>query len=171
MQPANLRRMLEAFCEVYAPAGELMRDGSLQGEIKGAPLRCSMRGALTSRPGLLATGEALGSTYAFSGEGIGKAMETGMLAAQVLVSAAAATGKSDASVQADYTARLGKLQPMFDLYERASWVNQHPWLADLVIWRARRSPAILRRLTGVLEETQNPGNLFTLRGLRKMMFE
>lgn len=177
MQPANLHRMLEAFAEIYPLAGELMKNGSLQGEIKGAPLRCSLQGARLSRPGLLATGEALGSTYAFSGEGIGKALETGMLAAQVLCAAFAAAGTTatpamtDAAVQADYAARVSALQPMFDLYERASWVNQHPWMADLVIWRARRSPSILRRLSGVLEETQNPGRLFTLRGIRKLMFE
>ena len=53
----------------------------------------------------------------------------------------------------------------------ASRVNDHPWLADLVIWRARRSPRILRRMTGVLEETQNPGRLFSLSGMTKLMFE
>ena len=81
----NLRQMFDAFCEVYAPAAELMRGGELVGEIKGAPLRCSLGGARWSRPGLLATGEAIGSTYSFSGEGIGKAMETGLLAAEALL--------------------------------------------------------------------------------------
>ena len=47
----------------------------------------------------------------------------------------------------------------------------HPWLADLVIWRARRSPRIHRRLAGVLDETQNPGRLFTFSGMRKLLFE
>jgi len=171
MQAGNLRHMLDAFCEIYAPAGELMRTGTLVGEIKGAPLRCSMVGARLSRPGLLVAGEAAGSTYAFSGEGIGKAMETGMLAAAALVQHGLAEGAADAQVQAHYERSLLALKPKFDLYETASRVNYHPWLADLVIWRARRSPRILRRLSGVLEETQNPGRLFTWRGLRKLMFE
>ena len=34
---------------------------------------------------MLATGEAVGSTYDFSGEGIGKAMETGLLAARAIL--------------------------------------------------------------------------------------
>ena len=71
MEDVNLRRFFDAFCEVYAPAAELMREGVPQGAFKGAPLRCSLRGARFSRPGMLATGEAIGSTYAFSGEGIG----------------------------------------------------------------------------------------------------
>jgi hypothetical protein len=50
-------------------------------------------------------------------------------------------------------------------------VNLRPWIADVVVWRARRSPRILKRLSGLLEETSNPGNLFTWRGLRRLMFE
>jgi len=40
-----------------------------------------------------------------------------------------------------------------------------------VVSRARRSPAILRRLQGLLEETQNPGTLFSWRGVKHLMFE
>ena len=168
MQDVNLRRFFEAFCEVYAPAAELMAGGELQGELKGAPLRCTLRGARWSRPGLLATGEAVGSTYSFSGEGIGKAMETGLLAAEALLPARA---QADAVVEQGYAAALRTLQPKFDLYETASRVNQHPWIADLVVWRAQRSARIRRRLSGVLEETQNPGRLFSWRGIAKLMFE
>lgn len=162
----NLKDFFQAFCEVYAPARELMAGGQLQGELKGAPLRCSLIGARWSRPGMLVAGEAAGSTYAFSGEGIGKAMETGMLAAD-----AVQQGTDDAVVQAHYAQGMRKLKPQFDLYETASHVNHHPWLADLVIWRGRRSPRILNRLSGVLEETQNPGRLFTFSGLTKLLFE
>ncbi len=164
----NLREMFDAFCAVYAPARELMRLGTLQGEIKGAPLRCGLRGARWSRPGLLVAGEAAGTTYAFTGEGIGKALESGLLAAEALRQARDAP---DAAVQQRHEAALRALQPRFDLYDLASRVNEHPWLADLVIWRARKSPRILRRMTGVLDETQNPGRLFTVAGLSKLMFE
>ncbi|MDE2276419.1 MAG: NAD(P)/FAD-dependent oxidoreductase [Burkholderiales bacterium] len=168
MQDVNLRRFFEAFCEVYAPAAELMAGGTLQGRLEGAPLRCTLRGARWSRPGLLVAGEAAGSTYAFSGEGIGKALETGLLAAQALL----APGRpGDAAIEQAYAAALRRLQPQFDLYETASRVNRHPWIADLVVWRARRSPRIRQRLSGVLEETQNPGRLFSVRGLTKLMFE
>jgi geranylgeranyl reductase family protein len=164
----NLKDFFQAFCEVYAPARQLMAEGQLQGELKGAPLRCSLIGGRWSRPGLLAAGEAAGSTYAFSGEGIGKAMETGMLAAEAVLNA---QHQDDAQVQARYAQGMLKLKPQFDLYETASRVNHHPWLADLVIWRGRKSPRILNRLSGVLEETQNPGRLFTVSGITKLMFE
>jgi geranylgeranyl reductase family protein len=167
MQDVNLRQVFEAFCEVYAPARELMASGTPLGELKGAPLRCSLDGARYSRAGLLATGEAIGSTYDFSGEGIGKAMQTGMLAA-----AAIARGREqqlgDGAVRDAYEASIRELQPRFELYRKASRVNAHPWLADLVIWRARKSERILRRMSGVLEETANPGNLVSARGIAKL---
>ncbi len=168
MQDLNLRGMFDAFCEIYAPARELMSAGTLVGEIKGAPLRCSMVGARWSRPGLLGTGEAIGSTYAFTGEGIGKAMETGLLAAEAILKEPAAP---DAAVRQRYEAALAALKPRFDMYETASHVNHRPWLADLVVWRARKSPRILQRMSGMLEETQNPGRLFSWRGMSKLMFE
>ena len=186
-QGGNLRRMLQAFGEVCAPAGELLSAGTPVGEIKGAPLRCGLSGARWSRPGLLVTGEAAGSTYAFTGEGIGKALETGMLAAQALLSEPQAhrtdsgghspldtsletqldTGL-DSRVRQQYEASLRALQPRFKLYQSANHVNQRPWLADLVIWRANRSPRILAKVQGVLDETHTP-RLFSLGGLWRLM--
>lgn len=167
MRALNLRQMFDAFCEVHAPAAALMQGGEPLGEVKGAPLRCGLRGARWSRPGMLVAGDAAGTTYAFTGEGIGKALESGLLAAGALQQLSA----GDDHVRLRYEATLRALQPQFKLYDSASRVNDHPWLADLVIWRARRSPRVLRRMTGVLEETQNPGRLFSLRGVGKLLFE
>ena len=134
MQDVNLREVFAAFCDLYAPARELMATGTIVGELKGAPLRCSLGGALYSRPGMLATGEAIGSTYDFSGEGIGKAMETGLLAARAILQGRDqqraprwwASAQHDAAVRAAYEASLRALQPRFDLYRKASRVNAHP---------------------------------------------
>jgi geranylgeranyl reductase family protein len=164
MADVNLREMFNTFGEVYAPARELLAAGEWVSELKGAPLRCSLNGAQLAKPGLLVTGEAAGSTYAFTGEGIGKAMETGLLAAQALI----AGGVDDSLVCGRYRDEIEALKPRFDLYERANRVNDHPWLADLLIWRARKSPRILQRMAGVLEETGNPGNLVSLRGLTRL---
>ena len=166
-EDANLRQMFDRFCEVYAPAGELVKTGEKLGPLKGAPLRCSLSGARFSRPGLLVTGEAAGATYAFTGEGIGKAMETGILAAETIAEGRD-TLLTDAQLRVRYEAALLALKPRFDLYERANSVNEHPWLADLLIWRARRSPRILRRMSAVLEEQGNPGNLMSLRGFVRL---
>ena len=167
----NLRAIFDAFVEHYAPARELLRVGQRVGEgdnwLKGAPLRCTLKGARWTRPGLLVTGEAAGSTYSFTGEGIGKAMETGLLAAEALLAHRA----DDTAARAAYEAGLAKLKPKFDLYERANRVNAYPWLADLLIWRAQKSPRLLSRMSGVLNETSNPGHLVSLKGISRLFFE
>lgn len=170
MKDVNLRDLLKTFAACYAPARELMAGGTMLGDLKGAPLRCTLEGARWSRPGLLVTGEAAGSTYAFTGEGIGKAMETGILAAQTLL-AASADGLDDAATCARYDASLAALKPRFDLYERANHVNAHPWLVDLLVWRARRSARLRQRMAGVLNETSNPGHLMTLKGVVRLFSE
>jgi geranylgeranyl reductase family protein len=167
MADVNLREMFVAFTQVHAPARELMHGGTRLGELKGAPLRCSLEGARYSRPGLLVTGEAAGSTYAFTGEGIGKAMETGMLAARALIEGRQRE-LDDEAMRTRYEAALLTLKPRFELYERANRVNNHPWIADLLIWRAKKSERILRRMSGVLNETNNPGNLVSARGLARL---
>lgn len=171
MKDVNLRQVFDSFCEFHEPARELMRTGTLEGGVKGAPLRFSLAGARAAKAGLLVTGEAAGSTYAFTGEGIGKALETGMLAAEALLAVPGGVPSGDSpGVPERYAASLAALKPRFDLYERANQINAHPWLADLVIWRARHSPRLLRKMSGVLEETSNPGNLISARGLLKVFF-
>ena len=165
---ANLRELFATFTRLHAPARELMQGGGVLGELKGAPLRCSLEGARFSRPGLLVAGEAAGSTYSFTGEGIGKALETGMLAAEAIAEAREQM-QGDAAVCGRYEAALVALKPRFAAYANANRINSHPWLVDLVIWRARRSEGIVRRLGGVLDETYNPGKLVSAGGLLRML--
>ncbi len=162
----NLRELFDAFTRLYAPARELVEGGEWVAPLKGAPLRCTLEGARFTRPGLLVTGEAAGSTYSFTGEGIGKALETGMAAARAI-----AAGGDEAAVRAAYEATLAALKPRFDLYAKANRVNRHPWLADLLIWRARRSERVRARMSSVLEETGNPGQLVTVKGLLRLFTE
>ncbi|MEO8081716.1 MAG: geranylgeranyl reductase family protein [Caldimonas sp.] len=170
MKNINLRDVFAAFKELYPPARELVDGGIWQGEagheLKGAPLRCSLEGARLETPGLLVTGEAAGSTYAFTGEGIGKAMETAMHAAEAILAS-----DDDATVRADYVARVLALKPRFALYEEANRANAHPWLIDLLVWSAKRSPRRLRRMAGVLDETHIPTDAVSWRGVVRRLFD
>jgi menaquinone-9 beta-reductase len=167
----NLRQVMADFQNFYPPAQALMQGGTLLGPMKGAPLRCNLDGARYSRAGLLVTGEAAGSTYSFTGEGIGKALQTGIHAAQAVLLQGQSVQASDQAVRQHYEACLHELKPRFELYQRANLVNRHPWLADLLIWRANKSPRIVRRMSGVLNETSNPGNLLSLKGIMKLFTE
>ena len=169
MQHVNLRTMFDEFTRVHPAAGELVAGGEWVGELRGAPLRCSLRGAKLSRPGLMVTGEAAGSTYAFTGEGIGKALETGLAAADVLIDGRRQQ-RPEAQVRAAYEQRVRALQPRYEMYDKANIVNMHPWLVDLVVWSAKRSPSRLRRMTGLLEETHLPSSLLTVKSWMRMLF-
>ncbi len=169
MHDVNLREVFQAFTEVHAPARELIATGEWSGELKGAPLRCSLNGATYSRPGLLVTGEAAGSTYDFTGEGIGKAMQTGILAAEALIGGKAKK-HNDTDIRAVYEAGLRALKPRFEMYEKASTVNAYPWLIDLLVWSAKRSPGRIQRMSGVLEETHIPKGLVSLKSLARLVF-
>ena len=115
---------------------------------------------------LLVTGEAAGSTYAFTGEGIGKAMETAIHAAEAILGS-----DDDAVVRAAYESRVKALKPRFDLYEEANRANAHPWLIDLLVWSAKRSPRRVERMAGVLEETHIPTDAVTVRGVLRRIFD
>jgi menaquinone-9 beta-reductase len=168
----QLRELFDRFRQVDPVAARLLAEGECLGPLKGAPLRCSLEGTDWTRPGLLVAGEAAGSTYAFSGEGIGKAMECGIAAAESLVDADAppfnAAGANDAAVEAGYRQRLTALLPRFEMYRRAASFNRSPWLIDLVIWRAQGRPRVIAGLADILAERRMPGSLLSWRGLRAL---
>jgi flavin-dependent dehydrogenase len=177
MRALNLREVFDDFARLHAPARALVEGGTWVGRLEGAPLRSSLQGARCAAPGILVAGEAAGSTYSFTGEGIGKAMETGLLAAEALLDARArggakdtgdGTGDDDHALQSDYLARLARLKPKFDLYERGNTVNHHPWLTELLVRRAAASPGVRRRMADLLEERATPAQLITLRGVFKL---
>ncbi len=195
----NLRASFQDFCALHPPAKALLQHAQWVGDLKGAPLRYSLRGARRSRPGLLAVGEAIGSTYALSGEGIGKALETGILAARCLVAqrsdpdpaagvdvagvdvagvdvagvhaAGVHAAGADDPVCRSYQAAIDTLRPRFDLYERASQMGQRLWLLDVMIWRARHSERVRRGMAGVLQETSSPDRITHWRGLLRVLVE
>jgi hypothetical protein len=97
-------------------------------------------------------------------------METGIHAAESIIAGRDAR-LDDAAVRERYEAALLALKPRFDLYQRANKVNRHPWLADLLIWRAKKSERLVRRMSGVLNETSNPGNLVSFKGMLRLFTE
>ncbi len=156
MQDINLRESLQTFCQVHPHLRELIATGEWLGEPKGAPVRCSLEGATPTRPGLMVIGEAVGTTYLLSGEGIGKALETGMLAAEAVLA-----GNDDAAAQAHYERGLAALTPHYEAYRRGNLANHRPWLVDLLVWSSRRSPRRQQKLAAVLDERHTPRSLMS----------
>ncbi len=161
----NLRTLFQRFCEVDPVARLLHEQGQWEGPLKGAPMRCDLNGAHWGRPGLLLAGEAAGSTYAFTGEGIGKALETGMATARAILT----SQDHDAHVLAAHRQSLLDLMPRYRLYRKASHFNRWPWMIDLAIWRAQRSPRIIGLMGDVLAERRMPDSLLSWRGIKRMI--
>src|SRR5205085_11125983 len=108
--PPNLARLFDSF--LAAPeTRELLGGAERLGPLRGAPLRCGMRRVLPARDRLLAVGETQGATLPFSGEGIGKAMETAELAAECVDAALARDDLSAASLGSYTRAHEARLAP------------------------------------------------------------
>jgi geranylgeranyl reductase family protein len=156
----NLRELFRRFTEMFPPAADLLREGEPVSPLNGARLRCGLRDAGRSVAGpVLAIGETVGATYPLTGEGVGKAMQTGELAAGLLHEAFAA---GDPGRLRDFPARLEHgLRAHYRGYARAEdWLSR-PWLNDLVAWRVGRSAWLRRRVAAVFAEDRDPGPVFS----------
>lgn len=164
----NLRTTFETFIASFPPAIDLLTRAHQVSPFKGAPLRTALTGTVLARPGLLVIGEAAGLTYSFSGEGIGKAMESGILAAD-LASAALAAG--DLSTLPDaYAARLTEhFADRFRAYTIAQEWLASPALVNFLAWRARRGTYAREQMQGLLTETTDPRDLFSVTGLLRAL--
>ena len=163
----TLRPMLGRFLAEF-PEGRALAAAEVgRGEVRGALLRCGLEGAAPWRGGaVLAAGEAIGATFPLTGEGIGKAMETGELAAEAMLAALTAPDAAAArAALARYASRLDReLRPKYRGYALAERWMARPWLADLVLRRAARRPRVRAAMTGILQETVDPARVFSLGG-------
>ncbi len=90
------------YLHVDPHALELMRNARGVSALRGAPLRTGASGTAFSRPGLLVVGDAAGFTCSCTGEGIGKAMESGILAADLVASGSLASAAAVERISSGY---------------------------------------------------------------------
>ena len=168
-QRANLRDTFEAFTRSFPPARELMANSDATTPLRGGRLRCSLHWLpLAARPPVMAVGETLGATFPFTGEGIGKAMETAEIAAAVI---GRAFDGDDLSLLDQLPLEIERrLKPRYLGYERAELWMSHRWVADQLARLARRRAIIRRAAAGILDETVDPRAVFSLRGLLAALF-
>jgi len=167
---ANLKDLFERFTNSCPHVRDLLTGAEPLGPLRGAPLRCNLEGSVPYAPGLLVAGEALGTTYAYTGEGIGKAMESGRIAARVAASCML-TGRADAWALGAYTNALeaADFPEKFRRYRVAQkWIG-YPSVVDFIAWRATRSARVQTILEGVVSETRSPDELLSLTGLLRAL--
>jgi menaquinone-9 beta-reductase len=112
-------------------------------------------------------GECVGTTFPLTGEGIGKAMETGMLAADAIINQSH-FGR-DAVARA-YTLSINRLQPKYDVYRKAEFLFNWPYLTNKLVTHAAGNLYFRNKLEGLFNETTDPAFLLTLSGWWKILF-
>ncbi len=166
MSSINPRDLFDRFLTGFDLARRMTSAGEFVSPLRGARLRCGLKGVVPGRGSVLAAGETLGTTFAFSGEGIGKAMRSGELAADVIAEALANSRPIDVDA---YRAALETMRPIYRGYDAAErWLSHAP-LANLFAWRAARSDYVRRILADVIAEKSDPRALFSLSGLARSL--
>lgn len=166
----NLRRTLARFTASFPLAQELIRQSERISPLKGALVRCGLKGVYFSNNcNLLAIGETIGATYPFTGEGIGKALETGELAAEVIHEALQSSGTPQLG---RFQMRLEKeLRPRYQSYELAERWLSRPWLNDLVMRRISKSDRLQMAFAGLVDESVDPSRVFSYRALLRSFWQ
>jgi flavin-dependent dehydrogenase len=161
---AQLRAAFARFCERFEVARALCQAGRPVSLLRGGALRCGLAGAdCIGRGNVLAVGEVIGAAYPITGEGIGKAMETGALAAEVID---VALSTHDLSRLSDFAHRIAvELRPRYRAYSLAQHWLGWPVLVDFIAERSQKSRFLRDTFAGVLTEQVDPSLALSLGGL------
>lgn len=162
----NPRELLARFLASFAPARELMSTSKQLCDLRGAPLRTGLTGAALARPGLLVVGEAAGLTYSFTGEGIGKAIESGMIAGEMLSRGVLDSQASREAAANAYASTIrARFNGRFRAYRLAQEWLARPALSDFLAWRGNAGTYVAEQLRSLLQETADPRALFSIPGM------
>jgi flavin-dependent dehydrogenase len=132
--------------------------------VKGATLRTGFVGADPVRGPVLVAGESLGLTLPLTGDGIGKAMQSGLIAASCLI-AAFARGGREIDLSAYGMTLETRMRDTYRAYEAAQrWIG-FPIVPGLLVRRAARSPRLRHLLEEIVAETTDPRIVLSPLGL------
>ncbi len=166
----KLRKFFDDFINEFPLARELIESGTIIQPLRSAALRSDFEGVYPFVKGpLITVGETIGTTLPFISEGIGKAMETGQLAAEIVHMALIS---EDITKLKEYPERLtNDFKPRYRGYRTAeSWIAK-PWLSDFMFSRIQKSKYFSGVLSGIMAETHNPRELFSVNGIVKSFWK
>jgi geranylgeranyl reductase family protein len=166
----NLKDKCKAFIESFPPARALMRHSDRTTPLRAAALRYDFDGAYPFFNGpLVAVGETIGTTLPFIGEGTGKAMQSGKLAADII---SQALKSDDLSMLARYGQKIeSEFKTLHYGYRSAQRWLAMPWLNNFTVGRLGASRYAKEILAGVIAETQNPKDIFSFKGFFKTFWK
>jgi len=144
----NLREQMLKAIEKSPRIAHRFKNATLQGKIQGWGLPMGMEKRALSGDGFILTGDAASLIDPFTGEGIGNALYSGMLAAEA-VSGLAEKGTFDAASLKEaydnvlYRRLWGELRISSTLQR----LCKYPWLFNMVVNKAHKSPSLEKTIS------------------------
>jgi len=150
-------------------ARELLSNPKEQSPLEGAPLRTGFGGSLPGKGSILVVGEALGLTYPTSGEGIGKCMKSGELAAKAVLAHHNRAFNGE-PLDLYNTLLEEQIRDKYQPYIIAQKWLKYPLVAGIIVNRANKRESIRKLLEGMITERVEPTRIFSFWGLTKTAF-
>lgn len=164
LRDVSITDVWKQFVTRFDPAAAIVARGRQLRPLKGSPLRTDFLKSKVHRPGLIAIGEAAGLTYPLTGEGIGKALESAVIAADA-VAVQRAHDNLD-NVDREYGERVRReFARRFRAYDIAQRWMRRPLILNFLNSRARRGTYVRAELEALLAESADPLRLFSVSGL------
>jgi len=159
----HLIRVFQTFVREVEPVRAVFDRAETVTELRGARLRYGLKGVDRSHRGrLLLLGETLGATLPASGEGVGQAMRTAEIAAEVVNEALQG---DDPTLLGRYPEILkGKLSAQHKHYQWIENLVARAWFAELGGQVARRSAWVRQITAQVMREELDPVKTLLSRG-------
>jgi len=149
---------------------KIIKDGELQGGIKGYPLRIDFTHAPVRKGRILLVGEAAGLVSPFTGEGIDFGLESGQLAAQYLIDCFQKNDLSLATLEGYETLLRTRFQRLFSLLETIRRLYINPVLMNRAILATNRFPDLKQVLVKIMLSQADAAAVVNFNTLRKVIF-
>lgn len=148
----NLKRALLELVETHPTLQHRFQNAERVGGIRGFGLPLGSRKRQISGDGFMLTGDAASLIDPFTGEGIGNAMISGDLAAEVAHRAMANENASAANLAAYDQLVYSKLWSELHLSHRLQQLVGHPWLFNFVVNRAASNRTLRETISCMFED-------------------
>ena len=149
----NLRELMLKTIEENVTISQRFKNAKLTGKIQGWGLPLAAEPKPISGNHFILTGDAACLIDPFSGEGIGNALYSGMLAAGAITKAIDIKRFDEAFLKQAYDDILyGKLGSELKLSGRLQTLCKLPWLFNFLVNKARKSPALSQTMSSMFAD-------------------
>jgi len=146
----DLKKMLNDFLGSSDAARSIMASCVSKTNPTASQLRTRLEGAKMQSGRVLVAGEAIGTTFPLTGEGIGKAMESAKIASDVIISC---HQRQDISVLMTYQTKVRDLlESKYHGYMLGERWMKWSWLSEAVCRLASKSSSVRARITDIIAE-------------------